>query len=243
MGSLFESKEIPAPPTPPVSYMRDEINGVEQVPVTNADGSVTYVTRALPLSPTEQAEKDELNRIMQESLGEITRLSSTDYTPSAATQKSLNAWESIRQDALEDTFEDRTTMEEKRLARRGLADSSAGQDVRRQRRLDEQDAQVNLAREKDVLADTLRTQEIGRQQNLYTIASTQNNADLARQTQSAAAGQRLFAQNQAFRQSSLLDYYNTQLARSQQTPLGQDLLMTFMHSLGNSAGSSLGSGT
>lgn len=176
MGSLFRQDAPPAPPPPPVTLVRDEVNNVEQVPVKNADGTTTFVTRRIPLSAAEQAERDELDRIANESLSEITRLSSGAFTPDAQAQRTINALQAARQDTLDDTFSERARQEENRLARRGLADSSAGDDVRRQRRLDRQDANLNLTREQEALVADLRNDEIGRQQNLFNLASEQQDA-------------------------------------------------------------------
>lgn len=216
MGSLFKQETPPPPPAPPMTLVRDEVNNVEQVPVKNADGSVTYVTRRIPLSAEEQKERDTLDAIMKETLADINRLSQGDYTPDAATQKRLDAWSATRRDVLDDTFSERTRQEENTLARRGLQDSSAGADVRRQRRLDRQDANVAMQREREQLVSDLRNDDIARQQNLYNLAASQEDSTLAREARAASQGQRLVAQQDRFRQSSLLDYYNTQLRRSLQ---------------------------
>jgi hypothetical protein len=47
MGSLFSSKTPEPPFPPPPSIVRDEINKVEQVPVVNPDGSITFITRSI----------------------------------------------------------------------------------------------------------------------------------------------------------------------------------------------------
>ena len=72
MGSLFRAPK--SPPAPPHSSYVDQVSGVEQVPVTNADGSITYVTRQLPLTAEQQAQKDQLTQIMNDSLTQIQKL-------------------------------------------------------------------------------------------------------------------------------------------------------------------------
>ena len=54
MGSIFKTQSAPppAPPAPPSTYI-DEIGGTEQVPVQNADGTYTYITRRRPLTAEE----------------------------------------------------------------------------------------------------------------------------------------------------------------------------------------------
>jgi len=238
MGSLFKQDAPPAPPPPPLTLVRDEVNNVEQVPVKNPDGSTTFVTRRIPLSASEQAERDELDRIADESLAEITRLSGTSFSPSSETQRRLDAWAEVRREALDDTFSERARVEDNTLARRGLEDSSAGLDVQRQRRLDRQEADVNIQREREGLVDDIRQQDIGLQQNLFNIATQQQDATLARETRAAAQGQSVLSRNNQFRQASLLNFYNAQLRQSLQPSTG-DL---FVQAFASSAGKALGSG-
>ncbi len=172
MGSLFQPRQSapPPPPPPPPATIRDEIGGVEQVPVKNEDGTVTYITRQIPLTAEQQAEQDAYNAMRQSALDEIQRLSSGDFTPSESTQKTLNAWEQERRELLEEDLRRRETQEEELLARRGLGDSSAAQSIRRQRTLDRQDAFEQLGRERDLLQEDVRQQQLGLQQNLFNIA-------------------------------------------------------------------------
>src|SRR5689334_16725845 len=100
MGSLFTPKTAPTPPTPPASTYRDEVNGVEQVPVVQADGSTVYVTRSIPLTAEQQARKDQLNGIMDEALAEMKRLSSADYTADEGTKAILAEWEKVQGEQL-----------------------------------------------------------------------------------------------------------------------------------------------
>lgn len=228
MGSLFgTSQPAPQPPAPP-STIRDEVNGVEQVPVTNADGSITYITRAIPLTAQQQAERDQLDAIMQESLGEIQKLSATDYAPDEATQKILDQWNQAQTKLLNKQLTSRTEQEEGALARRGVGDSTAAQDVRRQRQLDSQDAEQNLTLQKDELANQIRSQQLSLQQNLYNIAASTTSAKDARLQQAATKSQSDAIALNAQRQASLLDYYNGSNGS------------VFGNSFSNSLGTSLG---
>ena len=213
MGSVFKSESAPTPPPPPKpATIRDEIGGIEQVPVQNADGSITYVTRALPLTAEQKAEKETYNRIMQEALGEIERLSSTGFVHDESTQNVLNEWQKTQTELLDDAFDTRADLEEKSLARRGLGDSSAGFSVRRKRALDEQAAEKNLAREKTSIGEDIRLQKLGLQQNLYGIAANKQGADTALAYQSAAKGLGSVSSINATNQASISDYYNRQLS-------------------------------
>lgn len=196
----------PAPPPP--SVIRDEINKVEQVPVTNPDGSITYITRALPLSAEEQAEKDQLNVIMRDALTEIQRLSAAGYQEDDETKRVLDQWQTTQASIIEDSVTDRTRAEEDALARRGLADSSVGLEVRRKRSLDELEAQKALSLQRDTLGNNVRVERIGLQQDLYKLAADQKNVQQAQQLQAAFKGQSAASAINAQRNASLLDYYS-----------------------------------
>lgn len=234
MGSLFSSK-IPAPPAPPLpATIRDEINKVEQVPVINPNGSVTYITRALPLSAEEQAEKDQLSAIMQNALSEIQRLSSSGYQEDDETKRVLDQWQAVQGDIIGDSVSGRTRVEEDILARRGLGDSSVGLEVRRKRYLDEVDARKDLAVQRDLLGNQVRTERLGLQQQLYDLASSRRDAGEAAQLQSAIKGQSAAAALNAQQSASILDYYNAS------KKVGESLFSVFSSAAANSAGSVLG---
>lgn len=229
MGSLFTAETpAPTPPAPP-SSMRDEINGVEQVPVTNADGSITYMTRSLPLTAEQQAEKDQLDAIMAESLVEIKKLSGSDYAADEETQRVLSQWEETQTKLLAKQVAQRSRSEEETLARRGLSDSSAAQDVRRQRVLDQQDAEQNVNLRKDEMASQVRNEKLTLQQNLYNLAATATDSRAARTAQAAANAQSGALALNAQRQASLLDYYS-----------GAGSNNAFGTAFGSSLGSALG---
>ena len=245
MGSLFKaSTPAPKPPAPP-STVRDEINGVEQVPVTNADGSITYVTRALPLTAEQQAQKEQLDSIMAESLTEIQKLSASDYAADEATQKVLDQWQAAQKDLLGTQYTGRSQSEEEALARRGISDSTAAQEVRRQRSLDQQKAEQNLGAQTDEMANQIRADKLSLQQNLYNIAATQNDVGAARTAQAATKAQSTSLALNAQRQASIMDYYNAQnggsaFGNSFSNALGGTLGKTVIGSLSGS-GSNIGS--
>lgn len=244
MGSVFASSQPSTPPPPPPSTMRDEIGGIEQVPVRNPDGSITYVTRKLPLTAEEQAKKDEYDRIMSDALSEIERLSTVDFEADEETRKVLDAWEGEKSKLLEESFDDRETAEEKTLARRGLSDSSAASSVRRQRKLDRQEAEKQVDRESDMLSADIRNQQLGIQHNLYGIASSQDNLDQTRAYQNASLGLSSSSAMDASNRASLTDYYrrlNTaQMASQQSQSNGMFGFMGGGNSFGGSSGGSTG---
>jgi hypothetical protein len=238
MGSLFGSK-TPAPPPPaPPATVRDEIGGVEQVPVTQPDGSVTYVTRRLPLTPEERARKAELDSILQEALGEIQKLSATDYVDDEATRKVLDQWQATRVQLQNQSATSRAQQEEDILARRGLSDSSTAQDVRRTRMLDDQRAQQTLQQQRDELGLQVRNERLGLQQNLYNLAAGERDLAEVRTSRAALQGQSSVAAINAQRQASLLDYY--QASNRQSDPFSNALGQGLGASLGRTAGTAIG---
>ena len=241
MGSIFKSSTPPPPPPPPPApTIRDEIGGTEQVAVKNKDGTTTYVTRKLPLTAEQQGERDELQRIMGEALSEIEKLSSADYTADAETQKILDSWEESRSNYLEESYNERRYEEEKILARRGLSDSSAATRARRQLRLDRQDAQQTLEREKTLLGNDIRNQRLASQQNLYGIAAQGINADEARTYQSAAKGFSSFATLDSSNRASLADYYDRQRLYSASVNQNNPTANIFSSFLGGDSSGSVG---
>ena len=239
MGSIFKTQSAPppAPPAPPSTYI-DEIGGTEQVPVQNADGTYTYITRRRPLTAEEQAEKDEYDSIMKDALNSIQKLSASDYENDEETQKIIKAWEVENQNILNDNFEERADEEEKILARRGLASSSAGEAARRRRATDKQDANAQLKREKDMLSDDIRTERLALQQNLYNIAASKQDADTAKALKSATSGLSAITSINAGNRAFIADYYGRQI-RSQNSKLQNsaasmfgDVLSTYTNPVG-----------
>lgn len=219
MGTVFKQYQADEkkPSAPPKVSYKDEVNGVEQVPVTNADGSITYVTRKLPLSEEEQRKKSELDKMADDALAEIKLLTSEDYIASESTQKLLNDWQAGQQEILNESFDDRKESEADKLAKRGLSDSTAARTVTRQTKQDEFDANKQVDRERSLMANNIRQNELNNQQNLYNLAQNQLNYDQAQIQKSANANlSKLGALNTA-NTASLNDYYNRKLSSSNQS--------------------------
>lgn len=206
MGSVFGgSKSTPPPPPPPSSY-KDELAGVEQVPVKNADGSVTYVTRKLPLTAEQKEKQAEYDSIMSDALGELKRLSSSDYEFDDQTKEKLNAYEQEQLSTLASLQSNRTRSEEDALAARGLQSSSIADSLRRQRSLDEASVKRSIERERTVIGDELRTNQLNYQQNLYNLAAQKQDMDAVQAQRSIAAS--------SGATSTLNKYQNTSIANA-----------------------------
>ena len=164
MGSTFEDigKQPPAPP--PAKYI-DEISGVEQVPVKNSDGSITYITRQIPLSADKAAKKTELEKISSEALSEIQRISSPGYIFSESTQKVIDDYQALEVANLNDNYDTREELESDMLAKRGLSDSTASNTVTRQTKEDKYDATKQIEQERSLLGQKIKSDNLAIQQN------------------------------------------------------------------------------
>lgn len=241
MGSVFSSPKPPAPPPPPPpSTVRDEISGVEQVPVKNPDGTTTFVTRRLPMTEEQKAQKAEFEAIMKNSLEQIKLLSSGNYEHDAASQSVINAFEQQQRSLLDESFLSRSSEEEKLLARRGLSTSSAADAMRRQRRLDQQDALTNLGQQKDLLSSDIRNQQLGLQQNLYNIASGQENIEQARTFNLSMQGMGNAAAYDSANRASVLAGYQARLERANRPSMFSTALNSAIGGFTGGAGQSLG---
>lgn len=216
MGSLFSKPKVPTPPPPPPpATVRDEIGGVEQVPVQNPDGTYTYITRRLPLTAEQQAQKNEYEAMRSNALAEIKRLTSGSYQDDPEVKAVLDDWEVQQRELLQDNQSSRLTREEEELARRGLSSSSIAQGVRRQRDLDDQDAQQQLARERRLMSDSVRGQKLDLQNSLFQLADREQDLDTARAYQAGVSSQGLAAAVNETNNASLRDYYARQVTAAQ----------------------------
>tara|TARA_Y100001960_G_C14781757_1_gene887393 strand:- start:5210 stop:5992 length:783 start_codon:yes stop_codon:yes gene_type:complete len=208
MGSVFNQQQEQAkqPSTPPTSYI-NEIAGYEQVPVTNDDGSITYITRELPLSQEDQLKQSQLQKIADDALAEMQNLTSADYVASASTQKLLDDWEATQQLAVDESFTARTEKEEDRLAKRGLSDSTAGDTVRRQNAQDEYDAEKQIDRQRSSISSSIRQGELNNQQYMYNLAQNQLNYDQAQMLSSSNNNLSSLNAITATNNASINDYY------------------------------------
>lgn len=215
MGSVFKNVkgEKSSKPPAPSKYI-DEINGIEQVPVTNPDGSITYITRRLPLTAEDQVKKNQLDKMASDALAELELLTSPDYVYSDSTQQVLNDWQAGQLDTLDESFDNRRQKEADSLAKRGLSDSTAANTLNRQTKQDEYDAKKNIERQKSAIGESIRSNEIANQQSLYNLAQNQINYDQAKLQQSANSTLSATNAINATNLASLNDYYANQVVQS-----------------------------
>lgn len=121
MGSFFKSKKAPAPPPPPApKIVQDLINGVETVTETR-DGKEYVITRQLPLTPEQQAIKDDITRRLDnlDKISEGLAIANPDFKPMV---DAMRAWQ---QQTRGQMFGEAARAQSDELARRGLSNSTA----------------------------------------------------------------------------------------------------------------------
>lgn len=220
MSSLFGSTPAAPAPPPPVDYVntRDEVGGTQSNYVTNPDGTKTLVTTALPLTPEQQAYKDQLNDIATQSLDWINKLS-TNFNiddPSLSWLKDeVNNYKTTQIQGADNALADRTNQEEDALARNGQADSSAGIGVRAQRGRDYTNSRAQIDRDASSIVDQAKQQGISNASNLYSLATGSLNTQLAQLMQSAQGGQNFQLADGQLQQNRNLAIYNGALTQQQ----------------------------
>lgn len=222
MGSLFKGKKAPAPPPPPApKVVQDLINGVETVTETR-DGQEYVITRQLPLTPEQQAFKDDISKRLDniDRIGQGLAVLNPDYKPMV---DALRSWQ---QQTRGQIFGEAARAQQDELTRRGLGNSTAAANASLQlgRQMGEQVQQdeLNLFG----LAEQQRTGDLERAQNALALRSDINTGELSRLGQAGAqtaANQqsRLSLDNQIQQQN-----YQNQLQafQSQRPSLGSQLL-------------------
>lgn len=187
------SPKVPSAPAPPPETKynyRDEISGVEQVRQENPDGSVTMVTRQLPLSPEEQAAKDNYDRIVRETGQRIEDLTTNyDISKIPGLSDTITAFRNGQQRNLDSATAARTEQEERALARYGVEDSTSASQTRTQRGRDFTDSQLQIGEQGRLLENDIRQQELTNAQNLFSLATGERQQDFVNKLQGIQLGQ------------------------------------------------------
>jgi hypothetical protein len=197
MGSFFKGKKAPAPPPPPApKIVQDLINGVETVTETR-DGKEYIVTRQLPLTPEQQAFKDDITKRLDniDKMSEGLAILNPEFAPMV---QSLRAWQQQTRGQL---FGEAARAQQDELARRGLGNSTAAANASLQlgRQMGEQVQQDELnlfGLSEQARADALQRQQTGltlrrdvNQQNLQNLSTAgQNTANTQQSRLSLDAG-------------------------------------------------------
>lgn len=215
MGSLFRPKTPTLPPPPPKQELMDfidETSGIEQRVVTRPDGKKEIVRKELPLTPEEQAFRDDIKNRLQNAFDKITAMTNVVSAYDVPEfQDQLKAFERNLKTNVDESFRVATKAQEEALARRGLSDSTAATESRRAIFRQRQKAEQQVRDRTLLQAEQLRAAEIARQQNLFGLASGQQQQLFNRGLQSSAFGQGLqtaqlssqLAYNQALQQRNL----------------------------------------
>jgi hypothetical protein len=221
MGSFFKGKKAPPPPPPPApKIVQDLINGVETVTETR-DGREYIVTRQLPLTPEQQAFKDDITK----RLDNIDRISqglavlNPDYKPMV---DALRTWQQQTRGQL---FGEAARAQQDELARRGLGNSTAAANASLQlgRQMGEQVQQdeLNLFG----LAEQTRAEDLQRQGSNLALRSNLNQQNLNNLTQAGQATANTQQARLSLDSEIQQENYNNQLAafKSQRPSLASQL--------------------
>jgi len=218
VGNLFKPKVAAAPALPAETKYnyKDEVTGTETVRQENPDGTVTMVTRALPLSAEEQAARDNLDRVIKETSARIEDLTNNyDVSKIEGLSDTLNAFRTGQQRTLDTAYKNRSAEEEKVLARYGVEDSTSGSQTRSQRGRDYTDSQQQIGEQARLLENDIRQQELTNQANLFALASGQQQQTIANQLNGIQLGQSAVNSASQLSQQRNLAIYNGALNQQQ----------------------------
>lgn len=181
MGSLFKPKtQTIAPPQEAEFYTQiDEVNKVKTEKVKQPDGSYAIVTSRMPLTAEEQALQDKYKAIETDSLAWIDKLS-TDFNRADIPwlDQYLTDYETSARIGLEQGVATRTNQEERALARYGVEDSTSAAQTRSMRGADFRAANEQVSRDMSTIEQQARDSELGKQVNLYSLATGQQATQL-----------------------------------------------------------------
>ena len=214
MGNLFKPKVAAAPPPPPeqVFNYRDEVTGTEQVRQQNPDGSITLVTRALPMSAEEKAALDRIKQLEADTIKRIDDLTTNyDISKIDGLSDTINAFRSGQQRNLEGAYKSRSQEEEQVLARYGVEDSTAAAQTRSQRGRDFTDSQIQIGEQSRLLENDIRQQELGNATNLFSLAQGSNQQNFANRLGALQLGNNAMNANAQLGQQRQLAIYNANL--------------------------------
>lgn len=174
MTSLLKPKAAttPIPQQAAFETQIDNVAGTKVERVKQPDGTYALVQSSLALSPEDQAMQDAWQRIAQDSLAYIDKLSNSYNRADVPwLDEYLTNYETSQTEAIDRAGLARTTAEEKALARFGQADSTAATQARAQRSSDIVDQRVQVQREMSGIEQDARNQAINQQAGLYDIAT------------------------------------------------------------------------
>lgn len=142
---------------------RDELAGVEQVEVTNPDGSRSIVTRQIALSPEQQARNQQIEETITGLLQQAEDLASIDIAAQSEQFKPIvDAQTELLQNQLQEQQTRTSREQEEILAARGLSGSTVGAQSRAALAGDVARASTDIERQGLLLGEQLREAALGR---------------------------------------------------------------------------------
>ena len=219
----FSSRDMPGIPSikPPKDVL-NQILGVETRITKDEEGN-DVIMNSLNLSPEDQARLDQLESTFDNYLVDLKNLTTiTAAIDDPTYEPVLNAVRDQQAMARKAAYNERAMLEEDTLAKRGLADSTAGSTVRDARGKALQD-QVEMDETNLVLmAEQLRDQQIQRTGQTLEFATNKLNFDTAARVNQGnvnfAQQQQLFGNENAQQQnyySNLMGQYQAKVAQDQ----------------------------
>lgn len=147
----------------PLRAFQDLIAGVEQVEVTNPDGTKSFVTRRLPMSPEDRARRQQLSEGITGLLNQARDLAAINVAAQDARFAPIvDAFTAEQQATLAETVANVEARQEETLAKRGLTSSTVGAQARAATAAEEAKQAVSITRGGLLLGEQLREQALSR---------------------------------------------------------------------------------
>ena len=249
----------------PLRGFQDLISGVEQVEVTNPDGSKSFVTRRIPLSPEDRAQRQQISEGITGLLTQAQDLAAINVAAKDARfSPVVDAFTAEQELALEERVSDISSKQEEALAKRGITASTVGTGARTALAGEEIAASQGIQRQGLLLGEDLRNQALNRtlsslqpftQQQGFNASLEQAGLNRGQALQSQFAGLEFgrqqanlqnaqFNSNQAFQQSASGTGFITDVIGgvAGAAALGSGLGGGFSSLLGNNLGTSISQG-
>lgn len=215
---VSKPKIPPAPPPPetpdPIGF-RSEITGVERIPVEGPDGKTTIVEKQI-LTPEQQEEQDNLDRIQAEQLARVEQLTNNfEVDDIPGLRDTLTAFRDTNLQILRTGVNEASRVQEESLARIGKSDSTSAVQGRVALAREAGNARERIAREEQLLEQDIRNREISNALTLFGTAAGRSDVLTNQGAQALARGAASDLAGQQLQQQRNLAVFNSQLQQQQ----------------------------
>lgn len=174
MSSIFKPKVPPPPPPPPepeVYGFSSEVQGIERIPVKNADGTTTIVEKRLE-TDDQREQREYLEGLASSYLDRIDELTNNyDVDDIDGLRDTLSTFREQNVMGITRGYENRSNIEERSLARYGQSDSTAAENLRSSRGRDLQQEFRNLDVAEQQLEQDIRSNELNNTINAFGLVT------------------------------------------------------------------------